>query len=110
MLFVMPGSTGQARIGLTATRKVGSAVVRNRARRLLREAFRRHPESFDTLDLVVNVRASATTRSARQIEDELLRLAQRARRTLERREAAGPAAGPTAGPAAGPDAGPGSPA
>ncbi|MBI4728212.1 MAG: ribonuclease P protein component [Acidobacteria bacterium] len=32
---------GEARVGITASRKVGGAVARNRAKRLLREAARR---------------------------------------------------------------------
>lgn len=31
-----PGGEGEARVGLTASRKIGNAVVRNRARRRLR--------------------------------------------------------------------------
>lgn len=85
MLFVLPGAAGQGRLGLTATRKVGCAVVRNRARRLLREAFRRHPEAFAGWDIVVNVRASAARRGARHLEEELLALAARARKALARR-------------------------
>lgn len=46
-----------ARLGVTATRKLGGAVVRNRAKRIVREAFRLHPELFPRgADLVVIVR------------------------------------------------------
>ena len=33
---------GRSRLGVITSRKVGPATVRNRARRLLRESFRRH--------------------------------------------------------------------
>ena len=40
-LFVAPNGTTRCRFGVAATRKLGSAVVRNRAKRLARELFRR---------------------------------------------------------------------
>jgi len=46
-----------ARLGITVTRKYGGAVQRNRAKRLVREAFRLHPELFPRgADVVVVVR------------------------------------------------------
>jgi ribonuclease P protein component len=42
-VMVSPGSP-QSRIGLTVSRKVGNAVVRNRVRRRLREIVRTHRE------------------------------------------------------------------
>ncbi len=46
-----------ARIGLTVSRRVGNAVVRNRGKRLLREAFRATRDLWpEDLDLVVIVK------------------------------------------------------
>jgi len=43
-----------ARLGITVTRKFGNAVARNRAKRLLREVFRRSQELFPPgIDIVV---------------------------------------------------------
>ncbi len=40
VLVARPNQLGRTRIGVTASRKIGNAVERNRARRLLREAAR----------------------------------------------------------------------
>jgi ribonuclease P protein component len=49
-----------ARLGITVTRKFGNAVARNRAKRLMREVFRRYPQWFPNgIDLVVIPKTSA---------------------------------------------------
>ena len=51
-LFVLPNGGTAPRFGVAATRKLGSAVERNRAKRLAREMFRRHKLAAG-LDIVV---------------------------------------------------------
>lgn len=51
-LFVVPNGGSTSRIGVAATRKLGSAVLRNRAKRLARELFRRHKPPAG-LDLII---------------------------------------------------------
>ena len=41
-LFVLANSLDRGRLGIAATRKLGGAVQRNRAKRLIREVFRRN--------------------------------------------------------------------
>jgi ribonuclease P protein component len=51
---------GETRIGISLSRKVGTAVVRNRWKRLIREAFRQHRAELPAgLDLVVRTRKGA---------------------------------------------------
>jgi ribonuclease P protein component len=51
-LFVVPNGLVVARLGVAATRKLGPATVRNRAKRLAREVFRRH-KLISGFDIIV---------------------------------------------------------
>lgn len=63
-LFARPNGLPHSRLGVTTTRRLGNAVRRNRARRLVREAFRTHRELLPTgLDLVFVVRAPLLRRN-----------------------------------------------
>lgn len=54
-LVALPSAQGVSRLGVAATRKLGGAVRRNRAKRLIREIFRLDKPPH-ALDLVVMVR------------------------------------------------------
>lgn len=67
-LFGRPNGLPHSRLGITTTRKLGNAVIRNRARRLVREAYRTHRERLPTgWDLVVVVRARSLERTVGEL-------------------------------------------
>lgn len=68
-----PNGLTLSRLGITVTRKIASAVGRNRVKRLLREAFRRSGEALPAgLDLVVVVRRGAPSLSQAQVNQQWL--------------------------------------
>jgi ribonuclease P protein component len=70
LLVAAPNDCGHPRLGLAASRKVGSATLRNRAKRLLRESFRRNKPSDLPLDLVFVAKSEITRCSLGDVERE----------------------------------------
>jgi ribonuclease P protein component len=71
--------SGLCRAGFITNRRLGSAVVRNRARRRLREIVRKHQYCLrEDFWIVIIARPDAAKASYRALEDEWLRLAKRA--------------------------------
>ena len=69
---------GGNRLGLTVGSKLGKAVVRNKIRRRLREAYRIHEDQFRPgVDLVVVARVRAAHVPYHELERSLLRTAGR---------------------------------
>jgi ribonuclease P protein component len=84
VLYSCENQLGHPRLGLSVSRKVGNAVVRNRWKRLLREAFRlRRPDLPTGIDLVVSPRPGATA-NLTEVMESLVGLARRAARKLSR--------------------------
>jgi ribonuclease P protein component len=74
VLFGLPNSGDECRLGITVTRKVGGAVLRNRIKRVMREVFRRHRATLaPPLDLVVNARRAFAGKTTEEIEQEFLK-------------------------------------
>jgi ribonuclease P protein component len=76
IVYFQPGVTGEARLGITASRKVGSSVVRQKVKRRIREIFRRWPgrPSLDAVDVVVHVKPEARQAPFLPLREDLERL------------------------------------
>jgi ribonuclease P protein component len=80
--FVLDNELDRVRLGLTATRRVGKAVERNRCRRVLRDIFRkrRREAGIATFDLVLNVKRELVSAPYDAVETEVVKLLARYRR------------------------------
>ena len=76
ILYFVPSLAGHPRIGITASRKVGKAVVRQRLKRRSKEIYRRWLDrgKLPALDLVVHLKPAAAAADFQSYREELLRL------------------------------------
>lgn len=72
-MFTMDREAGPARLGIAATRKMGPAVERNKAKRLARELFRHHKPQR-AVDIVVIPRREMIAAPYDRIESEFCSL------------------------------------
>ena len=79
VLYARPNKTGKNRVGITVSKKLGKAVVRNRVRRRLREVYRLHEERFTPgWDIVVVARSRAVQAPFDRLTGAYLSLAEKA--------------------------------
>ena len=73
-MHALPNGLDKPRLGLSVSKKVGSAVTRNVVRRRLKEIFRSSGSGLpEELDLVVSARPAAAEASYQELNDEFSR-------------------------------------
>jgi ribonuclease P protein component len=71
---------GKPKLGVVTSKKIGGAVARSRARRLLRESFRRHQHEFaQPVELVLVARNSIAGKTFAGVEKDFLAALKRAK-------------------------------
>lgn len=79
VLYARPNHCGRNRVGITASKKLGKAVVRNRVRRRLREVYRLNEERFSAgWDIVVVARSRCIHADFQKLTEAYLTLAGKA--------------------------------
>lgn len=73
-LLALPNTHGVDRLGVVASRRLGGAVLRNRAKRRVREMFRlgqpNQPQTTAHFDIVVIPRREVTNRVFSELQTE----------------------------------------
>lgn len=79
VLYARKNRTAANRVGITVSKKLGKAVVRNRVRRRIREVYRLNEDRFAPgWDIVIVARSRAVDVSFQKLTDSLLSLADKA--------------------------------
>jgi ribonuclease P protein component len=74
-VYMLPTEAGVRRLGLSVSSRVGNSVVRNRVKRLLREAFRLNKGSFPgSSDILVSVKSAAWIKDLNDCKQELSKI------------------------------------
>ncbi len=71
--YVIKNRAGLCRVGITASKKIGNAVQRNRARRVIREAFRMIDKPISgNYDIVFVARTKTVYKKSTEIYEVML--------------------------------------
>lgn len=82
-IFYCRSQDGVPRLGLSVGKGLGKAVVRNRVKRAIREAFRLNKELFAGFEIIVQPKPPAARLPGKEIQERFLALARRLPRSAE---------------------------
>ena len=75
VMYVKENDLGINRIGISVSKKVGNSVVRHRLKRLIKESYRLHEDTFNSsLDVVIIARTTAKEKGYHEIESAVMHL------------------------------------
>jgi len=79
VIYYQPNKDGTSRFGFSVSKKIGKAVVRNRVKRLFKEACRLNRQSFPAgFDYVLLARRDIAGNNYWQVEESILKLLKKA--------------------------------
>ncbi len=80
LYFLKQTKSEHFRLGISTSKKIGNAVIRNRMRRIVKEIFKNNKENqFQTYDYIVIVRRPAVDRSYSELEKSIFHLFRKAK-------------------------------
>ncbi|PRX31860.1 ribonuclease P protein component [Orenia metallireducens] len=80
VLYVLHNSSSERKVGYSVSKKIGKAVVRNRIKRVFREAYRHNKDKLITgIDIVLIARKPIVDTSYQQIDKSLNHLFKKAK-------------------------------
>jgi ribonuclease P protein component len=89
-VHALPNASDDARLGLSVSKKVGSAVKRNGVRRRLKEIFRSAGTDLPAgVDIVISARPVASEATFGELEDEFSQALEVLRKRVTARDARG---------------------
>jgi ribonuclease P protein component len=79
VLYVLKSRCEEGRVGFAAGKRLGNAVVRNRVKRLLREAYRLNRNNIAVgFDLIIVGRQAVIDKGYTSVEDSFIKLCRQA--------------------------------
>ena len=75
IMYTLPNKSGGNRLGVTVSTKIGKAVIRNRIRRRIKEAYRTLENYIPSgVNMVVVARSAAKDRTMPQLRETMIKL------------------------------------